>query len=116
MGAVGSDKAILAIMTWSDREEWRDRRETVVEDHLGPVSDALELTPEEIVEAAGDRAIHQIVAFAFEDFLTCNFEPDQQNVVDDYLKRRGWKESAPVKRPAGTAAWHPTSCARGAPG
>jgi hypothetical protein len=23
MGAVGSDKAILAIMTWSDREEWR---------------------------------------------------------------------------------------------
>jgi hypothetical protein len=98
MGAVGSDKAILAIMTWSDREEWRDRRETVVEDHLGPVSDALELTPDEIVEAAGDRAIDQIVAFAFEDFLTCDFEPDQQNVVDDYLKRRGWKESAPVKR------------------
>jgi hypothetical protein len=98
MGAVGSDKAILAIMTWSDKEEWRDRRETVVEDHLGPVSGALELTPDEIVEAAGDRAIGQIVAFAFEDFLTCNFEPDQQNVVDDYLKRRGWKESAPVKR------------------
>ena len=98
MGAVGSDKAILAIMTWSEREEWRERRELVVEDHLGPVSDALELTPDEIVEAAGDRALHQIVAFAFEDFLTCNFEPDQQNVVDDYLKRRGWKESAPVKR------------------
>jgi hypothetical protein len=30
--------------------------------------------------------------------MTCAFEPDGRNVVDDYLKRRGWKEPAPVKR------------------
>ena len=98
MGAVASDKAMLAIMKWSDREEWRDRRESVVEDHLAPASDALELTPDDIAKAAGDRAIHQIIACALEDFLTCDFEPDQRNVVDDYLKRRGWKESTPVKQ------------------
>jgi DNA-binding phage protein len=30
---------------------------------------------------------------AFEDFLTREFE-DGSNIVDDYLKRRGWKEGA----------------------
>ena len=28
----------------------------------------------------------------------CDFEPDGQNVIDDYLKRRGWRESVPAKR------------------
>ncbi|UEM24325.1 hypothetical protein JL100_032375 (plasmid) [Skermanella mucosa] len=30
--------------------------------------------------------------------MTCDFEPDGRNVVDDYLKRAGWKEPAPVRR------------------
>ena len=30
--------------------------------------------------------------------MTCNFEPDGRNVVDDYLKRRAWKEPAAIKR------------------
>jgi hypothetical protein len=98
MRAVGSDKAFDAITKWSDREAWRHRRDTVVQDHLGPVAEALELTSDEIVAAAGDDSIHQVILCAFEDFLTCDFEPDQQNIVDDYLKRRGWKESAPVKQ------------------
>ena len=29
--------------------------------------------------------------------MTCDFEPDGRNVIDDYLKRRGWKEPAPVR-------------------
>jgi hypothetical protein len=32
----------------------------------------------------------------FEDFLTRAFD-DGRNIVDDYLKRRGWKESASNK-------------------
>ena len=33
---------------------------------------------------------------AFEDFLTRDFDGDQ-NIVDDYLKRRGWKEGASTR-------------------
>jgi hypothetical protein len=33
---------------------------------------------------------------AFEDFLTRDFDGGQ-NIVDDYLKRRGWKESASTR-------------------
>ena len=34
---------------------------------------------------------------AFEDLLTQELEPDGGNLVDDYLKRRGWNEKAPNK-------------------
>jgi hypothetical protein len=34
---------------------------------------------------------------AFEDFLGRQFEPDGRNFVDEYLRRRGWNESAPTK-------------------
>jgi hypothetical protein len=35
-------------------------------------------------------------ACAFEDFLTRKFD-DGENAIDDYLRRRGWKESASVR-------------------
>jgi hypothetical protein len=34
--------------------------------------------------------------YAFEDFLTREIV-DGRNIVDDYLKRRGWRESASTK-------------------
>jgi hypothetical protein len=96
--AAGSDKAIAAIMKRSSREDWREQRETVVEEHLGPVCEGLDLTPLEISDLLGSAGFAQLMGCAFEDFLTCRFEPEQRNVIDDYLKRRGWKESVPGKR------------------
>ena len=46
---------------------------------------------------AREDAHAQLIGCAFEDFLTCEFEPDGQNIVDDYLKRRGWKEPVAAK-------------------
>ena len=31
---------------------------------------------------------------AFEDFPTQSVEPDGRNIVEDYLKCRGWKQTA----------------------
>jgi hypothetical protein len=96
--AAGSDKAIAAIMKWSTREEWLEQRQAVAEEHLGPICEGLELSPLEISDVLGREGFGQLMGCAFEDFLTCRFEPDQRNVVDDYLRRRGWKESVPGKR------------------
>jgi hypothetical protein len=96
--AAGSDKAIATIMKWSTRDDWREQRDAVVEEHIGPICEGLELSPQEISEVLGGQGFGQLMGCAFEDFLTCRFEPDQRNIVDDYLKRRGWKESAPGKR------------------
>jgi hypothetical protein len=34
----------------------------------------------------------------FEDFLSRRLPPDDRNIIDDYLKRRGWRESVPGRR------------------
>jgi hypothetical protein len=98
VAAAGSGKAIAAIMMWSTREEWLEQRQAVAEEHLGPICEGLELSPLEISDLLGGEGFGQLMGCAFEDFLTCRFEPDQRNVVDDYLRRRGWKESVPGKR------------------
>jgi hypothetical protein len=97
MGALGSDKAIAAIMKWSERDDWRERHITVFGDHVGPVLDDFEMTIEEVIDVLEPGGFMQLFGCAFEDFVTCDFAPDERNVVDDYLKRRGWKDSAPVK-------------------
>ncbi|MGH6900698.1 MAG: hypothetical protein ACREJ5_29795 [Geminicoccaceae bacterium] len=97
MGTPGSDKAVGAILKWSERDDWQERRTTVFADHFGPVLDDFETTIEEVIDVLGPGLFAQLLGCALEDFTTCHFEPDQRNVVDDYLKRRGWKESAPVR-------------------
>ena len=52
MVATGSDKAIAAIMKWSSREDWLEQREAVVEEHLGPICEGLELSPLEISDSS----------------------------------------------------------------
>jgi hypothetical protein len=32
------DKAIAAVMKWAQREEWRDRLDAIIADHLEPAS------------------------------------------------------------------------------
>ena len=97
MGAPGLDKAIGAIVKWSERDDWSEQLATVFADHFGPVLDDFQMTMEEVIDVFGREGFMPLFGCALEDFTTCNFEPDERNVVNDYLKRRGWKESAPVK-------------------
>ena len=39
-----------------------------------------------------------MIGDVFEDFLTQSLEPDGRNIVENYLKRRSWKESAGNRR------------------
>ncbi len=65
-----------------------------LERHLRPACDTFEIEADEIVSILGENYFMTTVwGCAFEDFLTEETE-DGSNIVDDYLKRRGWKESA----------------------
>jgi hypothetical protein len=44
----------------------------------------------------GDERFAIVWGCVFEDFLARDLD-DGRNIVDDYLKRRGWKESVPNK-------------------
>lgn len=48
-------------------------------------------------EIIGDHWQGPLWGCAFEDLLTQELQPDGGNLVDDYLKRRGWNEKAPDK-------------------
>lgn len=96
--AHGSEKAIANILKWIGREEWREPMGSLLEDHLGPPCDDFDIDPDDLPEEIGPELFDMAVACVFDDFLTCEFEPDDRNPIEQYLKRRGWKESVIGKR------------------
>jgi len=85
------------LIKWSMRDRWADRFEQILEDHLMPTCDETGLEIDDIVATLGeDLYMSTVWACAFEDFLTREFD-DGGNAIDDYLKRRGWKETASVR-------------------
>lgn len=96
MGAPGSERAIVSITRWARRDEWRPRFDAVIEAHFAPVLGALDLPADELPEVLGE-AFAPLFGCVLDDFVTCDFGPGQPSIVADYLKRRGFKERAPVK-------------------
>jgi hypothetical protein len=96
--------SLQGLMKWLTRDEWSDRFAEVYDDHLLPACDQTDLDVDEVISILGeDWFMSTVWGCAFEDFLTREFE-DGSNIVDDYLKRRGWKEGASTKELYGRVA------------
>jgi hypothetical protein len=87
-----SSDSLAGLMKWLGREEWRAPFAEVVAEHIGAACDKAGIALDEIADILGDDTDITIFCCAFEDFLTRDAGPDDRNIVDDYLKRRGWKE------------------------
>ncbi|MDQ0323612.1 hypothetical protein QO002_005818 [Pararhizobium capsulatum DSM 1112] len=88
---------LKGLMKFLAREEWRECFDEVFYDHFGPVLDAGDIDFDDIAETLGEVWAMTLWGCAFEDFLTQDFEVEGGNIVDEYLKRRGWKENAHAK-------------------
>jgi hypothetical protein len=65
--------------------------------HLQPACERSGVDVDEVVSMLGeDFFMTTVWGSAFEDFLTRDFDGGR-NIVEDYLKRRGWKESASTR-------------------
>jgi len=94
-----TDKAIRNIMNWADRPEWSDEQSAVFNTHLAPVCDRIGISQEELGEELAEHGYGgMLFGLMFEDFLSRRLPPDDRNVIDDYLERRGWRESVPGRR------------------
>ncbi|MGY3617728.1 hypothetical protein [Bradyrhizobium sp. USDA 10063] len=94
---MASKHMLEGLIKWSTRERWAGRFEAILEDHLMQTCDETGLEIDDIVSTIGEDLFMSMVwACAFEDFLTREFD-DGENAIDDYLKRRGWKETASVR-------------------
>ncbi len=98
MRIAGRDQAISNLVKWSARDDWAPYREEVFAHHLDTIMDKFDVTGEELTEILGG-AFDMLYGVILEDFFTARFGDDGElNVIDDYLKRRGWREKVPAKR------------------
>ncbi|TPK60479.1 hypothetical protein FJ546_19080 [Mesorhizobium sp. B2-4-19] len=88
---------LMGLMKFLGRDQWRDCFEEVFDDHFGPVLDDDGMEFEDLAETLGGDWAMTLWGCAFEDFLTQDFDVEGGNMVDEYLKRRGWKEGAQAK-------------------
>ncbi|MCW6512829.1 hypothetical protein [Lichenifustis flavocetrariae] len=91
------DHDLMGLMKFLAREDWKEPFHAVLDEHFGPAMDAFDLTHDDIEDLLDDAWAMTLWGCAFEDFLTRDLEPDGRNLVEDYLKRRGWKETPRTK-------------------
>lgn len=84
---------ISDLLAFIGREgEWAERLQDVVAEHLLPALEEFEIDHDRLVELLGEQWSGVLWGCGFEDFLGQRYEDG--NIVDLYLKRRGWKETA----------------------
>jgi hypothetical protein len=84
-------------MKWLSRDEWRAAFDELVDRHLRAACEAAGISRDELSGALDREREVALLGCIFEDFLATDLS-DGSNIIDDYLKRRGWKESVPNKR------------------
>ncbi|MGN6424321.1 MAG: hypothetical protein ACTHLA_13520 [Asticcacaulis sp.] len=92
-----SSHDLSGLMKFLGRDPWRECFAEVFDEHLGPVLDAGGLEFDDLEALIGNDLAMTLWGCAFEDFLTREFEVEGGNIVDEYLRRRGWTESAGSK-------------------
>jgi hypothetical protein len=88
--------SISGLIKWVHREDWNEPFARLLALHIEPACVAAGVPIEEVADLIGQEHSDVLWGCAFEDFLTLDLE-DGRNIVADYLKRRGWKESATSK-------------------
>ena len=98
MRVPGVDQAIANLVRWSASETWAPCRDHVFAEHIDTVCDRLDMTEEDLAGLLGE-SVDMLYGIVLEDFFTARFGEDGElNVIDDYLKRRGWREKVPARR------------------
>ena len=79
------------------RPEWEDDFAEILGQHLGPACSNHDVDPDDLFDILGEVAATILHGCALEDYMS-RVDEDGHNIVDEYLKRRGYAESAGAKR------------------
>jgi hypothetical protein len=83
------------LMNWLERDEWRPAFEGLMEVHLGQACERIDGSAEDLSKLLDEQTVAVLWGCVFEDFLT--WDIDGRNVVNDYLKRRGFRETTSTR-------------------
>jgi hypothetical protein len=87
---------LAGLIARAKRDEWWGALAELLERHSAKACAGAGIMPEEIGDLLGDYAATVLWGAAFEDLVATDL-PDGRNIADDYLRRRGWKESASTR-------------------
>ena len=87
---------ISGLIAWVHRDEWRGPMQETLSRHTAQACLDADVELADIKSIVGDHAVSTVWGASFEDLLATNM-PDGRNLADEYLKRRGWKESASTR-------------------
>ena len=93
---MASSQSIDGLIKWTRRDEWRRDFADTISRHVGSVCSAAGIEVDELPELIGDHWSTTLWGCAFEDLISKTLD-EGRNFADDYLKRRGWKESASTR-------------------
>lgn len=88
--------SIDGLIAWARREDWRDALAATFHRHTAKACAATDVPTDELADALGDHVATVAWGAAFEDLLATVL-PDGRNLADEYLRRRGWKETASTR-------------------
>lgn len=83
----------LEFSKWMVRGSWPMHLQLTLHEHFNDYCDARDIDDfDQMADDLGSHTLSTLRDIAFNDFLSR--ETEDGNVVDDYLKRRGWKDKA----------------------
>jgi hypothetical protein len=94
-----TNKAVANLMDWIRRENrWGAAIQATLDAHTASAGDAGRLSHEDLADIIGDAGSALLFGCVFEDLTAQRFADEPHNQVDNYLKRRGWRDSVPCRR------------------
>ncbi len=93
------NKAIRHLMDWSERPEWADDKFAIYERNVEAAAERMEMQADVLVQMLQEAGLlEMLMLFCFEDLATYRSSADGRNLIDDFLKRRGWREGVHGRR------------------
>lgn len=87
---------IAGLIAWAKCDDWRGAMAGLLDRHSAQASATAGIEWQDIINALGGHAVTVLWGAAFGDLVATDL-PGDRNIADDYLRRRGWKESASTR-------------------
>ncbi len=89
-------KALLeGIIKWAQRDQWQELFDEFTMQHIDNACDEMGIEPQDLTGHLDPVEFSKLWNCVFEDLISADI--DGLSLADDYLKRRGWKESAAAR-------------------
>lgn len=94
------DKAIRNILNFVEQQpEWQQRLDEIFSQMLSPAAQSLGIEEDELVtEIQQAGCSHMVFCYVFEEFASVHWDNEERSFIDEYLKRRGWRETPRGRR------------------